>query len=125
MTTTTTTTTTMTTKTKTKTKKTKTKKKKKKPQNKNIMSVSAIRRVAITSDVKRGQMLEAEARGSRSRTRPMLLILQGRGRGLEALTSMVIAKAPFTRYNMLSNRLSNLTTGCVVHTNTQPAVKPV
>ena len=31
-------------------------------------------------------------------------------------------KAPFTRYTMLSNRL---TTGCIVYTNIQPVVKPV
>jgi len=31
-------------------------------------------------------------------------------------------KAPFTRYTLLSNRL---TTGCIVYTNIQPVVKPV
>ena len=37
-------------------------------------------------------------------------------------------KAPFTRYNLLSNRLSThtgLITGCIVCTNIQPVVKPV
>jgi len=52
-----------------------------------------------------------------------------------------ISKAPFTRYNLLSNRLSNrfdnqlnvcrhdtatgMTTGCIVYTNIQPVVKAV
>ena len=36
------------------------------------------------------------------------------------------SKAPFAQYNLLSNRMSNrLTTGCIVHTNIQPVVKPV
>ena len=47
-------------------------------------------------------------------------------------------KAPFTRYNLLSNRLSSRfdnrvalnvcihnTTGCIMYTNIQPVVKPV
>jgi len=33
--------------------------------------------------------------------------------------------APFTRHNLLSNRLSTGSTGCTVYTNTQPVVKPV
>jgi len=37
--------------------------------------------------------------------------------GLELVT-----KAPFTRYNRLSNQLS---TGCIVYINIQPVVKPV
>jgi len=55
-----------------------------------------------------------------------------------------ITKAPFTRYNLLSNRFDNqlnvcvhdttgcqsgcqtrLTSGCIVYTNIQPVVKPV
>jgi len=57
-----------------------------------------------------------------------------RGRSLISTTAL-LSLAPFTRYNVLSNRLSNrfcqagcqtgLTTGCIVCTNIQPVVKPV
>jgi len=40
--------------------------------------------------------------------------------------SYLHSKAPFTRYNLLSNRLSKrLTSGCIVYTNIQPVFKPV